>query len=83
MKETLASNLEELHRIARIVADMLFLANAQRGAQASREALTELRELITEVLDGLAKNGEAGNGKVETSVRKRVKALTDRFPIYG
>ena len=38
--------------------------------------------LITEVLDGLAKNGEAGNTKVEGSVRKRVKALTDRFPIY-
>jgi glycine hydroxymethyltransferase len=39
--------------------------------------------LITEVLDGLAKNGEQGNGKVESSVRKRVKALTDRFPIYS
>ena len=38
--------------------------------------------LITEVLDGLAANGEEGNGKVEASVRKRVKALTDRFPIY-
>jgi glycine hydroxymethyltransferase len=38
--------------------------------------------LITEVLDGLATNGEEGNGKVEASVRKRVKALTDRFPIY-
>jgi len=38
--------------------------------------------LITEVLDGLAKNGEEGNAKVEASVRKRVKALTDRFPIY-
>jgi glycine hydroxymethyltransferase len=39
--------------------------------------------LITEVLDGLAKNGEQGNGKVESSVKKRVKALTDRFPIYS
>ncbi len=38
--------------------------------------------LITEVLDGLAKNGEAGNAKVEASVKKRVKTLTDRFPIY-
>ncbi len=38
--------------------------------------------LITEVLDGLAKNGEEGNAKVEVSVRKRVKALTGRFPIY-
>ncbi len=40
-------------------------------------------ELITEVLDGLAKNGEEGNAKVEASVKRRVKALTDRFPIYG
>ncbi len=39
--------------------------------------------LITEVLDGLAKHGEPGNGKVESSVRKRVKALTGRFPIYS
>jgi glycine hydroxymethyltransferase len=39
--------------------------------------------LITEVLDGLAKNGEDGNGKVEASVRRRVKALTGRFPIYS
>ena len=38
--------------------------------------------LITEVLDGLAKHGEAGNAKVEASVRTRVKALTGRFPIY-
>jgi glycine hydroxymethyltransferase len=43
----------------------------------------EVGALITEVLDGLAKNGEAGNAKVESSVRKRVMALTKRFPIYG
>ncbi len=43
----------------------------------------EVGSLITEVLDGLAKNGEAGNGKVESSVRKRVMALTKRFPIYS
>ncbi|HMO71568.1 MAG TPA: serine hydroxymethyltransferase, partial [Paracoccaceae bacterium] len=38
--------------------------------------------LITEVVDGLAANGEDGNGAVETSVRARVQALCDRFPIY-
>ena len=43
----------------------------------------EVGALITEVLDGLAKNGEEGNAKVESSVKKRVRALTDRFPIYG
>jgi glycine hydroxymethyltransferase len=37
---------------------------------------------ITEVVDGLAANGEDGNGEVEAAVRAKVKALCDRFPIY-
>ena len=46
----------------------------------------EFREvglLITEVLDGLAQHGEEGNAKVESSVKRRVLALTKRFPIYS
>jgi glycine hydroxymethyltransferase len=39
-------------------------------------------QLITEVLDGLAKNGETGNGAVEMSVKERATALCRRFPIY-
>jgi glycine hydroxymethyltransferase len=39
-------------------------------------------ELITEVLDGLAKNGEEGNAKVEAAAKAKVHALTRRFPIY-
>ena len=39
-------------------------------------------ELIVEVLDGLASNGDSGNKAVETSVRERVDALCMRFPIY-
>jgi glycine hydroxymethyltransferase len=39
-------------------------------------------ELIVEVLDGLARNGEAGNAAVETAVRQRAHELTQRFPIY-
>ncbi|MEM9061514.1 MAG: serine hydroxymethyltransferase [Pseudomonadota bacterium] len=39
-------------------------------------------ELITEVMDGLSANGEEGNAGVEASVKDRVKALCDRFPIY-
>lgn len=38
--------------------------------------------LIIEVLDGLGENGPDANQAVEASVRKRVRALTDRFPIY-
>ena len=43
----------------------------------------EVGELIIEVLDGLAKNGEEGNARVETTVKRRVQKLTGRFPIYG
>ena len=43
----------------------------------------EVGTLITEVLDGLASNGEDKNGKVEAGVKRKVLALTKRFPIYG
>ncbi|MEM1343041.1 MAG: serine hydroxymethyltransferase [Pseudomonadota bacterium] len=42
----------------------------------------EVAQLIVEVIDGLAANGEEGNAAVEASVRAKVKALCDRFPIY-
>jgi len=37
---------------------------------------------IVEVVDGLAKNGEDGNGEVEASVKARVEALCEKVPIY-
>jgi glycine hydroxymethyltransferase len=40
-------------------------------------------QLIGEVVDGLATNGEAGNGAVEAKVRAAVLDLTARFPIYN
>jgi len=39
-------------------------------------------KLIVEVLDGLAANGEEGNGAVEAKVKADVQALCRRFPIY-
>lgn len=42
----------------------------------------QVGQLIIETLDGLAKNGEAGNGAVEAQVKEKVSALTQRFPIY-
>jgi glycine hydroxymethyltransferase len=39
-------------------------------------------ELITEVLDGLAVNGESGNAAIEQAVRQKVETLCARFPIY-
>jgi glycine hydroxymethyltransferase len=55
-------------------------AGTTRGFK-TRE-FVKVGELITEVLDGLAKHGEEGNGKIEGAVRRKVQALTDRFPIY-
>jgi glycine hydroxymethyltransferase len=43
----------------------------------------DVGEMIIEVLDGLARNGEEGNARLEQAVRRRVVKLTDRFPIYG
>jgi glycine hydroxymethyltransferase len=40
-------------------------------------------ELIVEVLDGLAKAGEAGNGPIEGAAKARANELTKRFPIYA
>jgi glycine hydroxymethyltransferase len=42
----------------------------------------QVGEFIVEALDGLAKNGEDGNGAVEAAVKARVSELTKRFPIY-
>jgi glycine hydroxymethyltransferase len=38
--------------------------------------------MIAEVVDGLRKNGEAGDAQVEQSVARRVGELCARFPIY-
>lgn len=43
----------------------------------------EIGKLIIEVLDGLSANGEDGNSAVESAVKDKVVALTDRFPIYS
>ncbi len=39
--------------------------------------------MIVEVLDGLASNGDGGNGAVEASVSEKARELTRRFPVYG
>lgn len=39
-------------------------------------------ELMVEVLDGLAANGEENNSGVEAAVREKVAKLTTAFPIY-
>jgi glycine hydroxymethyltransferase len=41
----------------------------------------QVGEMIAEVLDGVAANGE-NNGAVEAAVRRKVAALCARFPVY-
>ncbi|MEO9169526.1 MAG: serine hydroxymethyltransferase [Aestuariivirga sp.] len=43
----------------------------------------EVGHLVNEVLDGLAKNGDEANGKVEAAVKRKVLSLTKKFPIYN
>jgi len=43
----------------------------------------EIGKLIVEVVDAVAKNGDAGDAAVEASVAARVGQLCKRFPIYS
>ncbi len=42
----------------------------------------QIADWIVEVVDGLAANGEEGNGEVEAKVKAEVEALCARFPMY-
>ena len=42
----------------------------------------QIARWIVEVVDGLAANGEEGNGAVEAKVKAEVEALCQQFPIY-
>ena len=48
----------------------------------AEEEFRQVGRWITKVVDGLAANGEDGNGEIEDRVKAEVKALCDRFPIY-
>jgi glycine hydroxymethyltransferase len=43
----------------------------------------DIGRMIGEVVNGLMKNGEAGDGQIEASVKEEATALCRRFPIYG
>lgn len=51
LRDTLVSNLEEMQRLSAMVNDMLFLAQADRGAMARRGEPVSLAELAREVAD--------------------------------
>lgn len=43
----------------------------------------EVGRMISEVLDGLAKNGEEGNAAIEEKIKNEATTLCRRFPLYG
>jgi len=51
LREAMGSNLEDLHRLANIVGDMLFLSNADRGVPARRAWAPSLGALAVEVIE--------------------------------
>ena len=51
LRDVLGSNLEDLHRMAAIIGDMLFLSNADRGVGARRSELPRLAALVGEVIE--------------------------------
>lgn len=51
LRDILASNLEDLQRMAGIVADMLFLSHADRGESARRTLVPSMAGLASEVID--------------------------------
>ncbi|WP_370400658.1 serine hydroxymethyltransferase [Sulfitobacter sp. JB4-11] len=42
----------------------------------------QIADWIIEVVDGLAANGEEGNGAVEAKVKAEVEAMCEKFPLY-
>ncbi|MCF6232069.1 MAG: serine hydroxymethyltransferase [Rhodobacteraceae bacterium] len=42
----------------------------------------QIADWIVEIVDGLAANGEDGNGMIEAKVKGEVEAMCARFPIY-
>lgn len=81
LREVLASNLEELQRVAGIVQDMLFLSQADRGATARRVPTSSLAAVARRVADyheaamadaqiGLEVCGDAA-GAFDTSLLQR------------
>ncbi len=55
-------------------------AGTTRGFR--KDEFRQIGKLIVEVVDGLARNGDEGDGQVEQRVRDQVAELCARFPIY-
>ncbi|AKU11581.1 heavy metal sensor signal transduction histidine kinase [Azoarcus sp. CIB] len=51
LRDVMGSNLEDLHRLAGLVNDMLFLSKADLGERARRSPVVSLAALVTEVVE--------------------------------
>ena len=52
------------------------------AGKLGEDEFRQIGRWIVEVVDGLAANGEEGNGAVEAAVKAKVEALCHAFPIY-
>ena len=43
----------------------------------------QIADWIVQVVDGLAQNGEDGNGEVEENVKAQVESMCQKFPLYA
>ncbi|MGE8681767.1 MAG: heavy metal sensor histidine kinase [Achromobacter marplatensis] len=76
LREILGSNLEELHRLSSIVNDMLFLSQADRGAQARATWEGDLAGVVEEV--GQYHEAEALEAGLQIRVLGGATAAIDR-----
>lgn len=67
LRDVLGSNLEDLHRLADLINDMLFLSKADRGERARRSPVDSLAGLAAEVVEF----HEAALQEADVSVRVR------------
>lgn len=76
LRDILGSNLEELQRLSGIVNDMLFLSQADRGAQARGSWTASLAQVLSEVAD--YHEAEAMDADLSFAVSGEAAAHVDR-----
>lgn len=73
LRDTLASNLEEVRRLSSIVSDMLFMANADSGAVATTSPRASLADQVDQVLEFY--EGAIADNQLSTRVEGDAYAL--------
>ena len=79
LRETLVSNLEELHRLSAMVNDMLFLSQSDRGAVARRGDKVSLAALAGQVVE--FHEASAEEAKLTVAIEGDVVAAVDE-PLF-